>query len=683
MIRYRFRDKLLLSFAVLLAVTFVPVLVLVNTQIDTISEAKIEQDLHRTRKVFQRFQRSQLVTLSERASTFVVTQPEIRAEIVNFAEELDDPFADIFGDGSGGGDDPFAEDPIDADDPFSEETAAPEIEGGGAEALPERQNRILSVLQELTIYNASEVFFLTDYQGRLVFNKDAPGMVGDDISGLPAVYGALEGNEIFTWWGSRDPALAGAGLMPDAGGAGVLYQMFLKPVIFAGEVKGVVGIGSAITGEMLGEITGITQAEVVFLSQELLYIGTHDERIASTLAAVAALPELAPSDTGADEADGVGQSSGGLRRLTEADEEFLALPVPVESTLGEPVGQVLVYRSKTQEKRVYENMKTVLNAIGIAALVLAAALGSFISFSVSRALKALSEGVGEVRGGNLDYVVTVRSRDEFGTLSDAFNEMTAGLKEKEAIRNTFKRYVSSSVVDELLKDTDAIALGGENKTLTIQFSDIAGFTSLSETLTPEGVVEFLNEYLSEMTAAVEAEQGIVDKYIGDAVMAFWGAPLPLEDHPLHACRAALAQGAKIAELRRAWAGRGGLSRFHARIGLHTGEVIVGNIGSSTRMDYTIIGDAVNTASRLEGLNKLYGTGILISEETCRGAGAGMVTREIDLVRAKGKAEVVRIYELLGERNSLGAEALAKLDSQRGRFAEGLRLYRSGAFGAAR
>ena len=543
-------------------------------------------------------------------------------------------------------------------------------------------------MQELTIYNDSEVFFLTDYQGRLVFNKAAPAMAGDDISGLPAVYGALEGNEIFTWWGSRDPALAGAGLMPDAGGAGVLYQMFLKPVIFAGEVKGVVGIGSAITGEMLGEITGITQAEVVFLSQELLYIGTHDERIASTLAAVAALPETALpetglSDTGADEADGAGQSSGGLRRFTEADEEFLALPVPVESTLGEPVGQVLVYRSKTQEKRVYENMKTVLNAIGIAALVLAAALGSFISFSVSRALKALSEGVGEVRGGNLDYVVTVRSRDEFGTLSDAFNEMTAGLKEKEAIRNTFKRYVSSSVVDELLKDTDAIALGGENKTLTIQFSDIAGFTSLSETLTPEGVVEFLNEYLSEMTAAVEAEQGIVDKYIGDAVMAFWGAPLPLEDHPLHACRAALAQGAKIAELRRAWAGRGGLSRFHARIGLHTGEVIVGNIGSSTRMDYTIIGDAVNTASRLEGLNKLYGTGILISEETCRGAGAGMVTREIDLVRAKGKAEVVRIYELLGERSSLGAEALAQLESICGRFAEGLRLYRSGAFGEAR
>jgi class 3 adenylate cyclase len=684
--RYRFRDKLLLGFAVLLIVTFVPVLFQVNTQIDLISESQIEKDLRGAKLVFERFQDSQLRTYSEQATTFILTQPEVRAEIATFAEAEDNPFADVFGpageaspEGSGA-EDPFGADgATDADpfadsggDPFAEagstqsppEPALSASRAGAASALPERQGRILSILQELSFYQSNQVFFLTDYQGRLVFNKADPRLEGERLIEVPAVLAALQGNEIFTWWASLDPRLSGMGLLPEQPGEGRLYQMFLKPVVFGGEIKGVVASGAVMTQDVLRQITGITQADLAFVAGGHIYIGSE---------AGAFTDEQIPLLTGA---------GAGVERtfyFERGGEEFLALAVPARNSLGEEVGSAVVYRSKTKEQRIYENLKLVLNVIGVIALLVAAAVALAISFNFSKSVRALSLGVQEVRKGNLDHKVEIRSRDEFGTLSTAFNEMTAGLKEKEAIRSTFKRYVSSSVVDELLKNTDAIALGGEAKQLTIQFSDIVGFTSLSEALSPAQVVEFLNEYLSRMTTEIEAEQGIVDKYIGDAVMAFWGAPLPLEDHALRACRAALRQRAGVHALRRRWADRGDLSRFSIRLGLHTGEVIVGNIGSATRMDYTIIGDAVNTASRLEGLNKLYSSEILISESTRRLAGERMLTRELDLIRPVGKQEPVRIFELVEESGALPAEEAARWAERTRIFEEGLALYREGRF----
>ena len=684
--RFRFRDKLLLAFAVLLIVTLIPVLYLVNTQIDVISERQIASDLENAKRVFQRFQDTQLRSYSEQASTFILTQPEVRAEIVNFAEEMDNPFREIFG---GGEDDPFGggDEPASAGeaDPFAaDEEAAPPAGAGdprsrgadreraeaplaGAGTIPERQSRLLSIMQEVQFYQTNEVFFLTDYRGRLVFNKANPAMTGLVLTALPAVLAALQGHETFTWWPSRDPRLAESGLLPEADGSGRLYQMFLKPVIFSGEVKGVLANGTAMTPRVLSQITGIARADVAFVAGAHIYIGSeggafNDEQIAA--------------------AEGQGAAPEQSFHFDKDGEEFLALSVPARSSLGEAAGAVVVYRSKTKEQQVYENLKDVLNVIGVIALLVAGIMALLISFGFSRSVRALSAGVDEVRKGNLNHMVVIRSRDEFGSLSTAFNEMTAGLREKEQIRTTFKRYVSSSVVDELLKQGDAIALGGQSRLLTIQFSDIIGFTSISEALTPAQVVEFLNEYLSEMTTVIEAEQGIVDKYIGDAVMAFWGAPIPLEQHALRACRAVLRQTERIRELRRRWANRGDLSRFGVRIGLHTGEVIVGNIGSSTRMDYTIIGDAVNTASRLEGLNKLYGTDILISESTRDQVAEWMIIRELDLIRPAGKQEPVRIYELVGERGAFDGSAAERYREREAVFAEGLALYRGGRFGEA-
>jgi len=219
-------------------------------------------------------------------------------------------------------------------------------------------------------------------------------------------------------------------------------------------------------------------------------------------------------------------------------------------------------------------------------------------------------------------------------------------REKKRIRGAFSRYVAPALVDQIMHDPAMLRLGGEKRVCTVFFSDIAGFTTLSEGLSPEQLVEFLNTYLTEVTDIILAHGGMLDKYEGDAVMAVFGAPILQPDHAERACRAALAVQARLTELRGAWKERG-LPQFITRIGLNSGEMVVGNMGSRERFDYTVIGDAVNLGSRLEGANKQYGTYLMISEATRELAGANkFVTRELDMIRVKGKAEPVRVYELM-------------------------------------
>jgi class 3 adenylate cyclase/CHASE2 domain-containing sensor protein len=221
-------------------------------------------------------------------------------------------------------------------------------------------------------------------------------------------------------------------------------------------------------------------------------------------------------------------------------------------------------------------------------------------------------------------------------------------REKKQIRGAFSRYVSPALVSQIMENPGMLKLGGEKRVCTVFFSDIAGFTTLSEGLAPERLVELLNIYLTEVTDIILAHGGMLDKYEGDAVMAVFGAPLPQQDHAARACRAALAVQARLLELRARWRAEGS-PEFITRIGLNSGEMVVGNMGSRERFDYTVIGDAVNLGSRLEGANKQYGTYIMISDATRALAGEdAFVTRELDLIRVKGKAEPVRVYELLDE-----------------------------------
>jgi adenylate cyclase len=218
-------------------------------------------------------------------------------------------------------------------------------------------------------------------------------------------------------------------------------------------------------------------------------------------------------------------------------------------------------------------------------------------------------------------------------------------REKRYIRQTFSKFVSKSVVDDLLKNPEKLKLGGEKKILTVLFSDIRGFTTISEKMTPEALVEHLNEYLQAMTEIVLHDDGTLDKYVGDEIMAFWGAPVPQEDHAFLACKAAVKMMEDLHKLNEKWR-QMGKPELNIGIGLNTGDMVVGNMGSSSRMDYTLMGDNVNLGARLEGTNKIYGTNIIISESTYEYVKDRVFARELDLIRVKGKQQPVKIFELI-------------------------------------
>jgi adenylate cyclase len=221
-------------------------------------------------------------------------------------------------------------------------------------------------------------------------------------------------------------------------------------------------------------------------------------------------------------------------------------------------------------------------------------------------------------------------------------------REKARLRRTFRYYVGESVMTEMLDHPDLLRLGGEKRDCTVLFSDIRGFTSLSESMAPEALVKFINGYLSPMTRIVFEEGGTLDKYIGDALMAFWGAPVPQEDHALRACRTALRFLDALEQLRRSWRAEG-LPEIEIGVGINSGPMVVGNMGSDLRFDYTVMGDAVNMASRLEGANKIFHTTIIVSEETWTRIASQATGRRLGSLRLRGRSEAVRVWELLALR----------------------------------
>ena len=234
----------------------------------------------------------------------------------------------------------------------------------------------------------------------------------------------------------------------------------------------------------------------------------------------------------------------------------------------------------------------------------------------------------------------------FGGLVVFLKAATA--REKAFIQKAFSCYLPPAVVNRLIENPELLKLGGETRTLTILFSDLAGFTTIAEKTDTKTLVGLLNDYLTEMTAIVISHGGIIDKYQGDAIMAEFGAPIPLPDHAERAVAAGLAMLGRLAELRAKWR-RQGLPELTCRIGINTGPVILGNMGSDQVFDYTVIGDAVNLAARLEGANKDFGTAMMISEFTLAYLTPGRFkTRLLDTITVKGKSEAVKVYEVMGE-----------------------------------
>jgi class 3 adenylate cyclase len=276
-------------------------------------------------------------------------------------------------------------------------------------------------------------------------------------------------------------------------------------------------------------------------------------------------------------------------------------------------------------------------------------LGVWLASRISQPLALLEQEMSRIQGLNLDGSLVIRSRiKEVMRMRDALESMRSGLR-------SFKKYVPADLVTELIELHQEAVLGGQRRELSILFSDIADFTTLGERLTPEELVDNLGRYLEKMSQVILAHRGTIDKFIGDAVMAFWGAPHPLPDHAERACRAALE--ASRLELPVTDAAGRPVGVFRTRFGIATGEVIVGNLGHEARLSYTVIGDRVNVASRAEGLNKLYGTSVLITEHTRDLVSGIFVTRPVDLVAVKGKAQGLLMHELLGERSACDTATL--------------------------
>jgi adenylate cyclase len=322
-------------------------------------------------------------------------------------------------------------------------------------------------------------------------------------------------------------------------------------------------------------------------------------------------------------------------------------------------------------------------AVLISAIVtlLAAIVGlifaNLVSGGIIRSVRQLLEGTRAVEAGQLDQSIEVTTGDEIGQLAAAFNRMVVQLRDNQRVRETFGKYIDPRVVEGLIDRPTLTAAEGQRRVMTVLFCDLKGFTSLSEGMTPQGLVKVMNRYLSIMSEPIRTNRGIIDKYIGDGIMAYWGPPFVDEaDHARFACLAAMEMIERIATLRQEIPELLGvrgtpMEKCDLRIGVATGEALVGSIGSDVMMSYTVMGDVVNLASRLEGVNKTYGTRNLVSERTIAAAGAALEVREIDRVVVAGHTHSEIIFEILGRKGELTPQQFLSRD----KYLEGLAAYR--------
>jgi adenylate cyclase len=336
-------------------------------------------------------------------------------------------------------------------------------------------------------------------------------------------------------------------------------------------------------------------------------------------------------------------------------EEYEVLATPLEESGGLRLFAIL-QRSVAEGIAPYLALQAVLLFLASFSVALTLAGGIRIAKRITRPLLQLAEAAREVTRGNYEVRVRHTEDDEIGELSRAFDGMVRGLVERDSMRDALGKVASSEVVAQLLQGQ--IELGGEERDVTVMFTDIRNFTALCETLSPQQSLSLLNQFLTAISEVVEKHEGVVDKYLGDGVMAMFGAPVMRPDDAQRALDCALEIRSRVAALGPVLAARG-LPHPDIGIGVNTSSVIAGNIGSPTRLNYTVLGDGVNLASRLEGLTKRYHVPIVVGSLT-RDSSAGIVWRELDKVRVRGKTVPERIYEPLGHDGEVSQGNLARL-----------------------
>jgi adenylate cyclase len=340
------------------------------------------------------------------------------------------------------------------------------------------------------------------------------------------------------------------------------------------------------------------------------------------------------------------ESHGDVAALKEVGAKLWAVKTFRPEQLQRPDMMVEVTASRDVTDLRSQTRKGLYRQLGGLGAVLVVVLALALRFAsrMGSAVRSISDAAGQVKTGKYVDVAVVPTGDELERLAADFNAMVQGLKERDQLRDTFGRYVTRQVADHLMKGNQA--LGGELVPVTVLFSDIRSFTSISETMEPRALLNFLNEYFTGMVESVMHHHGVVDKFIGDAIMAVFGAPVPTPEDPLHAIKAALEMRARLAKLNELFKERG-LPEIRTGIGLHSGQVVAGNMGHTERMEYTVIGDAVNLASRLESMTKELGCDVVMSEDLYKQVENDVEAEALHRIKVKGREQDVMVYRLVG------------------------------------
>jgi adenylate cyclase len=411
------------------------------------------------------------------------------------------------------------------------------------------------------------------------------------------------------------------------------YQLSVTPFL-APDLKAWIVVGRRLDDAFVRELKKLVRAEVSIVRQS--------DRKATVLASSLDAARRAALSRTVLMANAMGEAAG--TRLVELEgAAYVTLEEPLLQIEGGGQVATVLQRSLNEALAPYRPLNQRLLLLFVIGVLIAGMIALWLAKNLSQPVAALAKRVERIAGGDYAQVTSSTRRDELGQLAGSVNEMARGLADRERVRDLLGKVVSKEIASELL--SGKVELGGEERQVTVLFSDIRNFTTLCEQLPATQIVGLLNRYLSRMSEVIESQGGVVDKYIGDAVMALFGAPVARADAATAAVRAAIAMQEALRELH-ALHDAEGLPRLATGIGIHTGPVVAGNLGSTHRMNYTVIGDAVNLASRLQGLTREYDSAIIVSAAAAAAAAApGFAYRPLGEVRVKGKSELITIYGL--------------------------------------
>ena len=474
---------------------------------------------------------------------------------------------------------------------------------------------LLSVAQNYRDRTGGDVLWITDETGVLFADSSGKFTSGKELAILPAF------EEAFA---VASPVVLVIEIDTD------LFQFMVVPIL-APRVIGFLLLGTSIGDITVQQLKEETGSEVSFLTQHRLF---------SSSWPLAERQLLTPGQRPTAEIFRYPPDQTFLFSLR--GERFLSLIVPIQSQLPLPL-YALVQRSYDAALAPLASLRWRIAGVGLAALLGALVLGGGLTTGITAPIQTLVQGMRQVLQGNFSQRISVTRQDEIGFLGSSFNEMVSGLEEREKIKDTFGRFVSQDIANAVLNGH--VPLAGERREVSILFQDIRGFTTISERTDPAVLVHMLNQFFTEMVAAVEAEGGIVKQFTGDGVMAIFGALREHPDAPAHAVRAAIGMAQRLKSLNVRLQEQN-LPILRIGVGVHTGEVVAGLIGPDKRVEYTVIGDPVNLASRIEGLTKELQATIVISETTASRLGPEFTLGRTATMAVKGKEKPVRVVEVL-------------------------------------